>query len=118
MPRSDAGQRHAHLALLVRREEVDDAVDRVGRADRVQRREHEVAGLRRGQRGLHRLDVAHLADEDHVGVLAQHALQRGSGSRLVSVPTSRWLTIDALSACRISIGSSIVTMCLCWVSLM
>ncbi len=36
----------------------------------------------------------------------------------MSVPTSRWFTIDALSAWRISIGSSIVTMCLCWVSLM
>ena len=70
-------QRHTHLALFVRREEVDDAVDRVGRADRVQRREHEVAGLGRGERGLHRLDVAHLTDEDDVGVLAQHPLQRG-----------------------------------------
>ncbi len=29
----------------------------------------------------------------------------------VSVPTSRWFTIDCLSACRTSIGSSIVTMC-------
>ena len=70
-------ERHADLALLVRREEVDDAVDRVGRADRVQRREHEVTGLGRGQRGLHGLDVADLTDEDDVGVLAEHALQRG-----------------------------------------
>ena len=29
------------------------------------------------ERGLHGLDVAHLADEDDVGVLAQHPLQRG-----------------------------------------
>ena len=29
----------------------------------------------------------------------------------VSVPTSRWFTIDDLSACSTSIGSSIVTMC-------
>jgi len=43
----------------------------------VERREDEVAGLRRGQRGVDRLQVAHLADEDHVGVLAQRALQRG-----------------------------------------
>ena len=48
----------------------------LGRAHRVQRREHEVAGLGGGQRGPHRLGVAHLADEDHVGVLAQHPLQR------------------------------------------
>ena len=42
---------------------------------RVQRGEHEVAGLGRGQRGRDRLEVAHLADEDHVGVLAQRGLQ-------------------------------------------
>ena len=36
-----------------------------------------MTGLGRGQRGLDRLDVAHLTDEDHVGVLAQHPLQRG-----------------------------------------
>ena len=71
------GERHAHLPLLVRREEVDDPVDRVGRADGVQRREHQVAGLGGGERGLHRLDVADLSDEDDVRVLPQHALQRG-----------------------------------------
>ena len=43
----------------------------------VQGGEHEVAGLGRGQRGRDRLEVAHLADEDHVGVLAQRGLQRG-----------------------------------------
>ena len=76
IPLSDAGERHAHLLLLVRREEVDDAVDRLGRAHRVQRREHEVTGLGGRQRGPHRLGVAHLTDEDDVGVLAQHALER------------------------------------------
>ena len=54
-----------------------------------------MTGLRRGERGLHGLDVTHLADEDHVGVLAEHPLQRGV-EVAVSVPTSRWLTIDAL----------------------
>ena len=43
---------------------------------RVQRREHQVAGLGGGQRGGDRLEVAHLADEDHIGVLAQGGLQR------------------------------------------
>ena len=47
-----------------------------------------MTGLGRGQRGLHGLDVAHLTDEDHVGVLAQHPLQRGV-EVAVSVPTSR-----------------------------
>ncbi len=51
-------------------------VDRLDRTHRVQRREHEVPGLRGGERGPHGLGVAHLADEDHIGVLAQHALQR------------------------------------------
>ena len=42
---------------------------------RVQRREDEVAGLGRRQRGLDGLLVAHLADEDDVRVLAQDAAQ-------------------------------------------
>jgi hypothetical protein len=42
----------------------------------VQRREDEVAGLRRRQRGAHRLLVAHLADEDHIRVLTQDPLER------------------------------------------
>jgi hypothetical protein len=42
----------------------------------VDRREDEVAGLGRAQRGVHRLLVAHLTDQDHVGVLAQDAAQR------------------------------------------
>ena len=46
-----------------------------GRALRVQRAEDEVAGLGRGHRGRDRLEVAHLADEDHVRVLAQRAAQ-------------------------------------------
>ena len=37
---------------------------------------HEVAGLGGGQRGVDRLLVAHLADQDHVRVLAQDAAQR------------------------------------------
>ena len=36
----------------------------------------------------------------------------------VSMPTSRWLTIELRSGCRNSIGSSIVTMCLCIVRFM
>src|SRR5207244_6654091 len=44
-------QLHAHLVLLVGGEDVDDAVDRLRRALRVQRREDEVAGLGRGQGG-------------------------------------------------------------------
>ena len=80
----DALQRHrqldADLRLLVGREDVDDAVDRLRRVLGVQRAEHEVAGLGRGQRRADRLEVAHFADEDHVGVLAQRGLERGARS--------------------------------------
>ena len=58
------------------REELDHAPDRLGRVERVQRREDEVAGLRRLQRDLGRLGVAQLADEDDVGVLPQHPAKR------------------------------------------
>ena len=54
---------------------VEEAVERGDRVGGVQRREHEVAG----ERGLHGdaggLDVADLADEDDVGVLAQDRLE-------------------------------------------
>ena len=46
------------------------------RVDGVQGAHHEVAGLRGGERRLDRSRVAHLADEDVVGVLAQHVLER------------------------------------------
>jgi hypothetical protein len=71
----------ADLLLLVRREDRDDSVDRLGGVHRVQSGEHEVARLGRGQRGLDRLVVAHLADEDDVGILAERAAER-LGERL------------------------------------
>ena len=46
-------------------------------------REDEVAGLGGGQRGRDRLEVAHLAEEDHVGVLAQRAAERVGEARRV-----------------------------------
>ena len=67
---------HPDLLLLVRREDVDDAVNGLGGRLRVKRGEDEVAGLSRGQRGRDRLEVSHLADENHVGVLAEGRLER------------------------------------------
>src|SRR5256885_506319 len=71
-------QRHrqlcADLVLLVRRVDVDDPVDRLRGALGVQRGEDEVAGLGGGQRGRGRLQVAQLANQDDVGVLAQRVL--------------------------------------------
>ncbi len=87
-------QLHADLLLLGGGKDVDDAVDRLRRVLRVQGGEDEVAGLRRRQGGVDRLEVAHLADEDHVGVLAQGGLQAGAEGRGVGADLA--LVDDAL----------------------
>ena len=56
--------------------DVDDAVDRLGRAVRVQRRERQVTGFGDRQAGLNRFQIAHLADQHDVGILAQRVLER------------------------------------------
>ncbi len=48
----------------------------LGRALGVQRPEDEVTGLGGGQRGRDRLEVSHLAEEDHVGVLPEGSAER------------------------------------------
>ena len=51
----------------------------------MERREDEVAGLGSGQRSGDRLEVAHLAEEDHVGVLAQRPAERlGEAERVLA----------------------------------
>ena len=67
-------------------------------------------GLGDAQRRLDRLEVAHLADEHDVGVLAQRGAS-ALAKQCVSACTSRWLTRQLLCWCRYSIGSSIVMMC-------
>ena len=84
-----AGKHDADLLLLVEREEVDDAVDGLGGVDGVQGAEHEVPRLGGGERRGDRLGVAHLADEDVVGVLAKHVLE----SRHVAVGVEADLTL-------------------------
>ena len=91
----------AHLLLLLGGKDVDDAVDRRRRALRVQRPEDEVARLGRGQRGRDRLEVAHLADEDHVRVLAQRCAQRlgeadGVGADLALVDDAALVAVQKL----------------------
>ena len=71
-----AGEDRANLLLLGGREELDHPADRLGGVDGVHRREDEVARLGRLERGLGSLGVTELADQDHVGVLAQHAPDR------------------------------------------
>ena len=92
---------HADLPLLLGREHVDDAVDRLRRVLGVQGGEHEVAGLSRGQRGADRLEVSHFADEDHVGVLAQGGLERrgeagGVGAELALVDRAALVGVHEL----------------------
>ncbi len=67
----------AHLLLVVRREDRDHAVDGLGGVEGVQRRQHQVAGLGGQDRRFDGLEVAHLTDQDDVGVLAQRGAQRG-----------------------------------------
>ena len=70
------GQHDADLRLAVGGKLIDHAVDRRRRGRRVQRAEHEVAGLRRLDGDRHRLEIAHLADEHDVRIFAQRRAQR------------------------------------------
>ncbi len=69
-------EHRAHHLLFRRREHVDDAVDGLRRRRGVQRAEHQVTGFGAGERQADRLQIAHLAHQDHVRVLAQRAAQR------------------------------------------
>ena len=71
----DTGELDANLLLLVRGENRDDAVDRLGGVQRMESREDQVSRLGRQEGGLDGLEVAHLADEDDVWILAQRATQ-------------------------------------------
>ena len=51
----------------------------------MQRAEYEMAGLRGGQRQPDRLEVAHFADEDDVGVLAQGRTKRLAESERIAM---------------------------------
>ena len=72
----DGGELQPHLLLLVGREDGDDAVDRLGGVERVQRAHHEVAGLGCRDRRFDGLEVAHLADQDDVRILAKGGAKR------------------------------------------
>ena len=80
--RNHSGQRlrkrEANHILLFGRKGVDDAVDRLGGVVRMQGAEDEHAHFGRGDREADRLHLAHLADQDHVRVLSDGALERGT----------------------------------------
>jgi len=88
-------QLRPHLRLLVRGEDVDDAVDGLGRGVRVQRGEGEVARLGDAQRGLDRLQVAHLAISTTSGS-SRSAARSAFENEWVSECTSRWFTTHFL----------------------
>ena len=75
IPSSTQRELGADLLLLVGGEDVDDPVDRLRRRVGVQGGEDEVAGLGDASGRLDRLQVAHLADQDHVRVLPQRRAQ-------------------------------------------
>jgi len=66
--------------------------------------------LGEGDGVLHRLAVADLADQDHVGGLPQGFLERGFPRSRLSTPTSRCVIMQFLCGCTNSTGSSMVTM--------
>ncbi len=68
-------QRLADGAVLVRREQVEDTVDRGRGAGGVDGAEHQVARFGRMDGGLERFDVAQLADQDDVGILTHGVLE-------------------------------------------
>src|SRR6266852_1344149 len=74
------GQLDPGLLLLVRGEDVDDAIDALGGCLRVQGRENQVPGLGGGQGRLDGGHVAHFAHEDDIGVLAKSGPE-GAGKR-------------------------------------
>jgi hypothetical protein len=76
---------------------------------RVERAEHQVAGLGGLDRDRDRLEIAHLADEQMSGS-SRSAARSASLNESVCVCTSRWLTRHSLFSCTNSIGSSIVMM--------
>jgi hypothetical protein len=86
---------------------VHQAADRARRVVGVQRRQHQVPGQRRLDRDLRRLEVADLADQDDVGVLAQErAAAPPAKFRPMFSRTWTWLTPTRLN----STGSSAVMM--------
>ena len=84
---------NANLLLLVRREDVDDAVNGLGRVLGVQRGKYKVARFGRGQRNRDRFKVAQLPHHDDVGVLTQSVFERIG--KAVSVFTHFTLVHDA-----------------------
>ncbi len=79
-PAQGVGQANADLLLLLGLEHAEDTVDGLAGVDGVERAQDEVAGFRGAQGDLDGLAVAHFADEDDLGGLAQGGAQAGGRS--------------------------------------
>ena len=75
MKRKALGQAHADGVLVAERENADDALDGFRRVDGVQRGVDQVAGFGGFERHFDRFAVAHFADENQFGRLAQSGAQ-------------------------------------------
>jgi len=101
------GQHRPHLGLAIGWELVDDPVDRGRSRVGVQGAEDEMPGLRGLQRDGDGFQVAHLADQHHVG--SSRSAARSAALKLpVWTPTSRWWTRHRLCEWTNSMGSSTV----------
>ena len=67
------------------RKRADDALDRLGSVNGVQRRKNKVAGFGGFKRDLNRFLVAHFADQNYFWSLAQRGAQSQRESRRVAV---------------------------------
>ena len=87
--RDDALQRQrelrADLDLPIIGEHVDDAVDRARARVGVQGGQCQMPGFRQRQGRLDRIDVAHLSDQDHVGILPEDPAERAPEGRRVDL---------------------------------
>lgn len=71
-----AGQLGAHIGFIFRRKHVHQPLDRLRRTAGVQRRQHQMAGFRRGKRQADGRSIAQLTQQDHVRILPQGGAQR------------------------------------------
>ena len=111
--RVDGGKGHGQFladgVLALDGKGIGNARDGGGHVGRVQRGEDEVAGLCGGDGDAHGFGVAHFADDDDVGRLAECGAQ--GGGKIGRVGADLDLLDDAAQVwCSYSMGSSMMTM--------
>ncbi len=70
-PFENEGELGSHLLLLIGGEDIDDTVDGLRAGIGVQGGKTEMTGFGDGQRRLDGFQIAQLADQDDIGILAQ-----------------------------------------------